>query len=128
MKTLDRKFSDKELELIAIALSYHFADYDENSTAWKEGLALQSYFNDKANETVTPPNKVIKPEYDKRHGGPWDRGSADSYYGRHRNPHYYVGGTGHTEPLDFTRMSQSEIEAYYAGYEWNEKHGDKKDY
>ena len=23
------------------------------------------------------------------HGGPYDRGSADSYYGRGRDPHYY---------------------------------------
>ena len=27
-------------------------------------------------------------KYDERHGGPWDRGSADSYYGRGSNPHY----------------------------------------
>ena len=28
-----------------------------------------------------------------RHGGPWDRGSADSYYRRGANPHYYTGGS-----------------------------------
>ena len=32
-------------------------------------------------------------KYDKRHGGPFDRGGADSYYGRGRNPHYFVGAT-----------------------------------
>ena len=26
-------------------------------------------------------------KYDQRHGGPWDRGSADSYYGRGYGPH-----------------------------------------
>jgi hypothetical protein len=31
--------------------------------------------------------------YDQRHGGPFDRGSADSYYGRVREPHFYVEGT-----------------------------------
>ena len=25
---------------------------------------------------------------DKRHGGPYDRGSADSYYQRGEDPHY----------------------------------------
>jgi len=32
--------------------------------------------------------------YDHRHGGPFDRGAADSYYDRGHNPHYYVAGTG----------------------------------
>ena len=31
--------------------------------------------------------------YDKRHGGPYDRGAADSYYRRGFNPHYFVEGT-----------------------------------
>jgi len=30
--------------------------------------------------------------YDSRHGGPFDRGSADSWYSRPFNPHY--GGVG----------------------------------
>ena len=28
--------------------------------------------------------------YDRRHGGPFDRGGADSYYGRGLDPHYYL--------------------------------------
>ena len=32
-------------------------------------------------------------EIDTRHGGPYDRGSADSYYRRGRSPHYYMGDT-----------------------------------
>ena len=27
-------------------------------------------------------------QIDTRHGGPYDRGSADSYYRRPRNPHF----------------------------------------
>ena len=27
--------------------------------------------------------------YDARHGGPFDRGTADSYYSREFNPHYF---------------------------------------
>lgn len=65
-------------------------------------------------------------KYDTRHGGPYDRGSADSYYGRGAKPHYYVGGTGHGKPITEERMTKEEIEAYYAGYEWNERFGDKK--
>lgn len=64
--------------------------------------------------------------YDGRHGGAFDRGSADSYYGRGRRPHYYVGGTGTSEEvLDLT---EAEIEAYHAGYDYNEECGDKKDW
>ena len=31
--------------------------------------------------------------YDQRHGGPYDRGSADAYYHRPYNPHFYAGAT-----------------------------------
>jgi len=31
---------------------------------------------------------------DTRHGGPYDRGMADSYYRRGRTPHYYMADTG----------------------------------
>ena len=69
-----------------------------------------------------------KDNYDTRHGGPFDRGSADSYYGRGRNPHYYVGGTGMSDRVEQDQMTAEEIEAYTAGFKWNEKFGDKKDY
>lgn len=55
---------------------------------------------------------------DTRHGGPFDRGSADSYYGRGCNPHYFVGGTNRSEKI--TDLTVIEKEAYYAGYEYNE--------
>ena len=57
---------------------------------------------------------------DKRHGGPYDRGSADSYYGRGRRPHYYKGGTYQSEVVDETGMTPEEIAEYMQGYDDNE--------
>ena len=65
-------------------------------------------------------------QYDDRHGGAFDRGSADSYYGRGRDPHYYVGGTGTSDRVD--NLTPEELEAYHAGYDYNEQFGDKKDW
>lgn len=65
--------------------------------------------------------------YDQSHGSPFDRGSADSYYGRPQNPH--KGGSG--GPMGFTQifnLTADELEAYYAGYDYNESFGDKKDW
>jgi hypothetical protein len=59
-------------------------------------------------------------KHDDRHGGPYDRGSADSYYGRGTNPHYFVGGTHQTDKIEEKDMTQSEIDAYYAGFEDND--------
>jgi hypothetical protein len=64
--------------------------------------------------------------YDDRHGGPFDRGSADSYYGRPFSPHYFVGATYSTPEVTNSNMTQAEIEEYTAGYDYNEDIGDKK--
>jgi hypothetical protein len=64
--------------------------------------------------------------YDDRHGGPFDRGSADSYYGRPFNPHYFLGATYSTPEVTTSNMTQTEIEEYTAGYDYNEDSGDKK--
>ena len=64
--------------------------------------------------------------YDQRHGGPFDRGSADSYYGRPRNPHWYPEGTYKGEKISKDQMTPAEVQAYLAGYQWNEQFGDKK--
>ena len=64
--------------------------------------------------------------YDKVHGGPFDRGSADSYYGRPRDPHYWPEGTYNGRRREISEMSAEEVQAYLAGYEWNEKFGDRK--
>ncbi len=60
----------------------------------------------------------------KLHGGLFDRGSADSYYSRPCDPHWYPEGSYHGEKI--TELNQAEIEEYLAGYEWNEQYGDKK--
>lgn len=67
-------------------------------------------------------------KYDERHGGPWDRGSADSYYRRSYHPHYYVGATGSSQLVTEHQMTLEDVEAYRAGYEYNESCGDHKDY
>lgn len=66
--------------------------------------------------------------YDRRHGGPFDRGSADSYYDRGFDPHYYRGDTYHSERVELVGMTVEEIAAYRAGYRYNEQFGDKKDW
>jgi hypothetical protein len=70
----------------------------------------------------------ITPAVQKRHGGAWDRGSADSYYRRGAKPHYYKGATYSSEIVTEESMTAEEIAAYYAGYEWNEKLGDFKNW
>ncbi len=64
---------------------------------------------------------------DARHGGPFDRGSADSYYGRPRRPHYFAGRTYQSEEI-LPESGTPEYEAYMAGYDYNEESGDKKIY
>ena len=65
-------------------------------------------------------------EYDTRHGSAFDRGSADSYYGRPRRPHMYMGATGNSPEIPADVMSNEDIEAYHAGYDHNEQYGGKK--
>ena len=59
---------------------------------------------------------MIAVEYDTRHGGPYDRGSADSYYGRDFNPHYYVKDTYSSPRVDLKDMTAEEIVAYTVAY------------
>lgn len=58
-------------------------------------------------------------QYDTRHGGPFDRGAADAYYGREFNPHYYIGNTGVSPKIELAEMTVEEIVAYTAGYNQN---------
>lgn len=69
---------------------------------------------------------MIEVKYDQRHGGAYDRGSADSYYGRAFAPHYYVEGTGTSKRVELEDMTADEIVAYTAGFNDNEANGDKK--
>lgn len=63
---------------------------------------------------------------DKSSGSPFDRGAADSYYNRGTKPHYIDKKTN--KRVEQKDMTEDEIDAYYAGYEENEKLGDKKRY
>lgn len=54
--------------------------------------------------------------YDRRHGGPYDRGGADCYYGRGFQPHYYISGTLKGIRIERAGMSLEELQAYEAGY------------
>ena len=66
--------------------------------------------------------------YTERHGGPYDRGQADSYYGREYSPHYFVGDSYNSPRIEMAQMTAREIVAYTAGYRDNEARGDKKDW
>lgn len=62
----------------------------------------------------------------KKHGSLYDRGSADSYYGRGLDPHY--GGVGGESGDRVTVTDPESIAEYRAGYNYNERWGDKKDW
>ena len=63
-----------------------------------------------------------------RHGGPYDRGSADSWYSRGRNPHYFKGATYRTEEVKEKDMTLDEVAAYNQGYDDNEESGGHKEW
>lgn len=70
--------------------------------------------------------EMNKAGYDERHGGAYDRGAADSYYSRPFNPHMYAGATMTSPRIEMSAMTAEEITAYTAGYNDNERFGDKK--
>jgi hypothetical protein len=51
-----------------------------------------------------------------RHGGAYDRGSADAWYGRPAEPHYFKGDTYFSDKVEEVNMTPEEIAAYMAGY------------
>ena len=61
-----------------------------------------------------------------KHGSLYDRGSADSYYGRPADPHY--GGVGGDSGERVDAQTAQEANEYLAGYEYNEQHGDRKEW
>jgi hypothetical protein len=79
----------------------------------------------KKKETVSE-NEMGEKKYDQSHGSPYDRGRADSWYRRPSSPHKWPEGTGRGEKV--TDLTPEEIEAYEAGYEDNERHGDHKEW
>jgi hypothetical protein len=51
-----------------------------------------------------------------RHGGAYDRGSADAWYGRSFQPHFFTGDSFQSTMIEKVDMSEEEIAAYTAGY------------
>lgn len=66
--------------------------------------------------------------YDSRHGGAFDRGSADSWYSRGINPHMFLGDSYQSVEIGVRDMTAEQVEAYLAGYAYNERFGGKKSY
>lgn len=58
-----------------------------------------------------------------RHGSAADRGSADRYYGRPYDPHYFKGATYSSERVEAKDMTPEEIQAYKTAFdnEWDRK-------
>ena len=52
---------------------------------------------------------------DKRHGGTYDRGRMDKYYGRRRMPHKFEGNT-YLSPIVY-ELTEAELDEYNAGYD-----------
>lgn len=75
---------------------------------------------------TSQPAVINGKEYDQRHGGPFDRGAADSYYNRPRRPHFFSEATYLSDEITERFMTRAQIEEYNAGYDYNEQHGDKK--
>jgi hypothetical protein len=65
--------------------------------------------------------------YSKKHGGPYDRGSADCYYRRDFDPHWYPEGTGNGPRIKIEKGTP-EYEAYRQGYYDQADSGDFKDW
>jgi len=81
--------------------------------------------------SITEQEQVVRAlrgwQFDRnRHGCLYDRGSADSYYGRGSYPHY--GGVGGDSGPRVDNLTPEEVREYAEGYEYNERHGDKKDW
>ena len=64
--------------------------------------------------------------YEQTHGNAFDRGSADSWYHRSRCPH--KGGVGGDTGARVEELTAEEVEAYHAGYDYNEQFGGKKEW
>lgn len=102
--------------LISTKTGFDWSGYASNPPLVKKLLDL---YNGYQKQGVTEGS-----ETDKSHGSPFDRGSADSYYHRPRRPH--KGGVGGGSGERIEDLTPEEIKAYHAGYDYNERLGDKK--
>ena len=64
----------------------------------------------------------------RKHGSPYDRGAADSYYGRPHSPHYWPNGTYKGYPVPYEDMTTAQVKEYYEGFHDNEDMGNFKDW
>lgn len=67
-------------------------------------------------------------EEKRGHGSPYDRGGADSYYGRSYAPHYWPEGTYNGEPVGYKDMTVEQVKEYYTGFHANEDADNFKDW
>ena len=65
---------------------------------------------------------------DRGHGSPYDRGTADAYYQRPYNPHYFQGDTHQSYEFAQDEMSAIEIDEYTDGWNHQKKVGIFKEY
>jgi hypothetical protein len=92
----------------------------ENTNKLKESIKKALT---KENSTPTKTQTYNGVTYDSSNGSPFDRGSADRYYGRKASPHKNVrreeGGV-----IAITDLTPEEEKAYMAGYEWEQERKD----
>jgi hypothetical protein len=62
------------------------------------------------------------------HGSAFDRGGADSWYSRPKEPHFWPDGTYKGTMVSEAEMTPEEIAEYNRGYDENEKSGGKKEW
>ena len=72
-------------------------------------------------EDMFDPKNPMKKFYElktkAKHGSPLDRGSADRYYGRPYDPHYWPMGTNNGIKIEAEQMDPLQIAQYTFGYE-----------
>ena len=82
---------------------------------------IMGFINESMDEPTGETQEFNGKTYPSHHGSPFDRGSADSWYSRGTNPH-----KNHPEYSE--DLTPEEVDAYYAGYYWNERHGGREEY
>lgn len=64
-------------------------------------------------DPITGRHRII----DTRHGGAYDRGRADVYYGRERDPHMFTGKTYQSKRIEEADMTDDQVVDYNLGYD-----------
>ena len=69
---------------------------------------------------------IKKERTDRGHGSPYDRGAADSWYGRTPVPHYFEEGSYNSTRYSAEDMTEKELTDYWQGWEDNESDPDAR--